>query len=85
METQFTHLLSFSTKEELAQSIAHAKSSMPAGEFLSRFVDFVRTNRLDDIERMVAEGRLESHFRISAVRKKRPKPGTTSSGSNPRI
>ena len=62
MSKEMTQLMTFSSLSDLEQSVAHSKSAIPASEFLARFVDFIKQYRLDDIEKIVAEGRLDNYF-----------------------
>ena len=62
MTMELTRLMTFATKEEMARSIEHSESSISVNAFLAKFVSFVKRNRLDDIERIVADGRLEDCF-----------------------
>lgn len=62
MNPELTRLMTFASKEEMAKSIACSESSLPVSAFLSGFVRFLKENRLDDIERIAAEGKLESYF-----------------------
>jgi len=62
MPTEMMQLMTFSSLADLEQSVEHSKSAIPASEFLTQFVDFVRQHRLDDIERIVTEGRLDNYF-----------------------
>ena len=62
MPTEMMQLMTFSSLTDLEQSLARSKSAIPPSEFLVRFVDFVRHHRLDDIERIVAAGRLDNYF-----------------------
>jgi len=62
MSSDLTRIMTFATKEQLASSLELSKSSLSMSAFLADFVGFLKANRLDDIERMVAEGELEAHF-----------------------
>lgn len=62
MSSDLTRIMTFATKEQLASSLELSKSSLSMSAFLADFVGFLKANRLDDIERMVADGGLEAHF-----------------------
>lgn len=62
MSFELTRIMTFETKEQLARSLEFSKASLSMSAFLTEFVGFLKANRLDDIERMVAEGKLEVHF-----------------------
>ncbi|MFY9317668.1 MAG: hypothetical protein WAO95_19175 [Burkholderiales bacterium] len=67
MDYELTRIVAFKTQKDMIDSIAHASESMPLSAFFAEFVEFVKTQKLDEIERLVTEGGLAEKFPLYDV------------------